>query len=208
MRAQFDRIKQAESQLEQIDGRLREKLAPYAEPMGRLMRIPGVEWITAATIIAEIGVNMSAFVSAEHLASWTGICPGNHRSAGKQKSGKVRKGNVHLKTALVTAAMGAAKTRGGYLREKHRRLRARCGEMRAHVAIAHKILVAAYHILANGSDYQDPGRAPRPGQRTPHGAPTQAPAAGYGLRGRDQAESRLMGRKANHPRSPPLLFSW
>ena len=157
MRAQFDRIKQAESQLEQIDGRLREKLAPYAEPMGRLMRIPGVEWITAATIIAEIGVNMSAFVSAEHLASWTGICPGNHRSAGKQKSGKVRKGNVHLKTALVTAAMGAAKTRGGYLREKHRRLRARCGEMRAHVAIAHKILVAAYHILANGSDYQDPG---------------------------------------------------
>jgi transposase len=157
MRAQFDRIKQAESQLEQIDGRLREKLAPYAEPMGRLMRIPGVEWITAATIIAEIGVDMSAFVSAEHLASWTGICPGNHRSAGKQKSGKVRKGNVHLKTALVTAAMGAAKTRGCYLREKHRRLRARCGELRAHVAIAHKILVAAYHILATGSDYQDLG---------------------------------------------------
>ncbi len=157
MRAQFDRIKQAESQLEQIDGRLREKLAPYAEPMRRLMRIPGVEWITAATIIAEIGVDMSAFVSAEHLASWTGICPGNHRSAGKQKSGKVRKGNVHLKTALVTAAMGAAKTRGCYLREKHRRLRARCGELRAHVAIAHKILVAAYHILATGSDYQDLG---------------------------------------------------
>jgi transposase len=157
MRAQFDRIKQAESLLEQIDGRLREKLAPYAEPMGRLMRIPGVDWITAATIIAEIGVDMSAFASAEHLASWTGICPGNHRSAGKQKTGKVRKGNVHLKTALVTAAMGAAKTRGCYLREKHRRLRARCGEMRAHVAIAHKILVAAYHILATASDYQELG---------------------------------------------------
>jgi transposase len=157
MRTQFERIKQAESQLEQIDERLRGKLAPYAEPLDRLMQIPGVEWITAATIIAEIGVDMSAFISGEHLASWAGICPGNHRSAGKQKTGKVRKGNVHLKTALVTAAMGAARTRGCYLREKHRRLRARQGEKRAHVAIAHKILLAAYHILATGSDYQELG---------------------------------------------------
>jgi hypothetical protein len=141
---QFERIKAAEADLERIDARLREKLAPYAEPLGRLMRIPGVNWITATTIIAEIGVYMGAFVSAAHLASWTGICPGNHQSAGKQKTGKVRKGNVHLKTALVTAAVAVAKTRGSYLGDKHRRLRARRGDMRAHVAIAHKILVAAY----------------------------------------------------------------
>ena len=100
---------------------------------------------------------MDAFVSAKHLASWAGLCPGNHRSAGKQKTGKIRTGNVYLKTALVTAAIGASKTRSSYLRDKHRRLRARRGEMRAHVAIAHKILVAAYHILATGSDYQDLG---------------------------------------------------
>jgi transposase len=159
LRLQLQRIEAAEADLERLDARLREKLAPYAEPLRRLMRIPGVDWIIAATIIAEIGVDMSAFVGADHLTSWTGICPGHHRSAGKQRSGKTRKGNVYLKTALVTAAIGASKTRGCHLREKHRRLRARRGEMRAHVAIAHKILVAAYHILARGSDYQDLGPA-------------------------------------------------
>jgi transposase len=157
LRMQFDRIRAAETDLERLDARLRETLAPYAEPLRRLMQIPGVNWITAATIIAEIGLDMSAFVSAAHLASWCGLCPGNHRSAGRQKSGRVRKGNVHLKAALVTAAVVVAKTRGSFLGDKHRRLRARRGEMRAHVAIAHKILVAAYHILATGSDYQDLG---------------------------------------------------
>jgi transposase len=157
LRMQFERIKETEALIERLDERLREKLAPYGEPLGRLMQIPGVDWVIAATIIAEIGVDMGAFVNADHLASWTGICPGNHESAGKQRSGKIRKGNVHLKTALVSAAMGAARTRGCYLGEKHRRMRARRGEMRAHVAIAHKILVAVYHVLATGSDYQDLG---------------------------------------------------
>jgi transposase len=167
LRMQFARIKAAEADLERIDARLREKLVPYADPLRRLMTIPGVNWITAATIIAEIGVDMNAFRSAAHLASWTGICPGNHQSAGKQKTGKVRKGNVHLKTALVTAAVVVAKTRGSYLSEKHRRMRARRGEMRAHVAIAHKILVAVYHILASGSEYRDlgPGYLDRIDQR-------------------------------------------
>jgi len=155
LRMQFERIETMEALIERLDERLSEKLAPYDEPLGRLMQIPGVDWVIAATIIAEIGVDMSAFVNADHLASWTGICPGNHESAGKQRSGKIRKGNVHLKTALVTAAMGAARTRGCYLGEKHRRMRARRGEMRAHVAIAHRILVTTYHMLATGSDYQD-----------------------------------------------------
>jgi transposase len=83
MRTQLEPIKQAESQLEQIDERLRGKLAPYAGPLAWLMQIPGVEWITAATIIAEIGVDMSAFISGEHLASWAGILPW-------RKTGKVR----------------------------------------------------------------------------------------------------------------------
>jgi transposase len=154
---QFDRIKAAEADLAAIDGRIGQMLAPYTEPLGRLMTIPGVDWVTAATIIAEIGVDMSVFHGAPHLASWAGLCPGNRQSAGRQGSGKVRKGNVHLKAALVTAAVAAARKRNGYLGEKHRRLRARRGEMRAHVAIAHKILVAAYQILASGSAYIDLG---------------------------------------------------
>jgi len=157
LRLQFERIKAAEADLERLDARLREKLAPYVEIIDRLSRIPGVDWVLAATIIAEIGVDMSAFISANHLASWAGICPGNHQSAGKQRSGKARKGNVYLKSALVTAAVNAAKKRSSYLADKSRRLRARRGELRAHVAIAHKILVAIYHMLASGSDYQDLG---------------------------------------------------
>ncbi len=131
LRLQFERIKAAEADLERLDTRLREKLAPYARAVALLMQIPGVDWVIAATIIAEIGVDMSVFLSAAHLASWVGICPGNHQSAGKQRSGKIRKGNVYLRAALVTAALNAAKKRGSYLADKSRRLRGRRGEMRA-----------------------------------------------------------------------------
>jgi transposase len=153
---QLGRIEAAEADLARLETRLREQLVPYAAAMRRLRRIPGVDWISAASIIAEIGTDMSAFHSARHLAAWAGVCPGNHQSAGKQRSGKPRKGNVHLKTTLVTAAMAAAKTKTGYLPEKHRRLRARRGEKCAHLAIAHKLLIAAYHVL-RGAEYQDPG---------------------------------------------------
>ncbi len=111
------------------------------------MQIPGVDWVVAAALIAEIGVDMSVFLSVYHLAAWAGVCPGNHESAGKQKSGRARKGNVHLRTMLVGAAISAARTKGSYLKDKFHRLKARRGAMRAALAIAHKILVAAYHML-------------------------------------------------------------
>jgi transposase len=158
LRTQLARIELAEADLERIDTTLREMIAPYDHYMRLLMSIPGVEWINAVTIIAEIGVDMSAFVSAAHLASWAGLCPGNNESAGKQRSGKSRKGNVFLKTALVSAAITGCRRRGGtYLAEKYRRLRARRGTMRAAVAIAHKILVSIWHMLSNGTFYQDLG---------------------------------------------------
>lgn len=157
LRTQLARIEHAEADLERIDTMLREMVAPYDRYVGLLMSIPGVDWIIAVTIIAEIGVDMSAFASPAHLASWAGICPGNNESAGKKRSGKSRKGNVFLKTALVTAAITGSRRRGTYLTEKYRRLAARRGKMRAAVAIAHKILVSVWHMLTDGTFYQDLG---------------------------------------------------
>ncbi len=154
---QMRRIEAIEADVAQLDKRLREKLAPYHREMRLLMQIPGVDWVIAGIVIAESGVDMSAFHSAEHLASWATMCPGNYASAGKQRGGKTCKGNVHLKTALVVAANAAAKTRGTYLAEKFRRLNGRRGAMRAAVAIGHKILVSAYRMLATGSDYKELG---------------------------------------------------
>jgi hypothetical protein len=102
---------------------------------------------------------MSVFLSAYHLAAWAGVCPGNHESAGKRKGGKARRGNVHLKTALVGAAVAASKKKGGYLKDKYFRLKSRRGGLRAAVAIAHKILLAAYHMLRTGSSYKELGDA-------------------------------------------------
>jgi transposase len=158
LRTQLARVEQAEADLERIDATLAEMVAPYDQHMALLRSIPGIDWINAVTVIAEIGVDMSAFASPATLASWAGLCPGNNESAGKKRSGKSRKGNVFLKTALVTAAITGSRRRGGtYLAEKYRRLTARRGKLRAAVAVAHKILVSIWHMLTDGTFYQDLG---------------------------------------------------
>ena len=160
LRTQLARIEQAEADLERIDAELSEMAAPYARYIELLMTIPGINWTNAVTIIAEIGIDMSVFLSAAHLASWAGLCPGNNESAGKKRSGKVRKGNVILKTTLVNAAIAGSGNRGHkgtFLTEKFRRLAARRGKMKAAVAIAHKILVSIWHMLSDGTSYQDLG---------------------------------------------------
>ena len=154
---QLRRLKSVEDELEVLDKRIEEKLEPYRAQHALLMTIPGVNWCIAAVLIAEIGVDMTVFLSAYHLAAWAGVCPGNNESAGKHRAGKARRGNVHLKTALVGAATSAARTKGTYLKDKYHRLRARRGNLRAAVAIGHKILVAAYHMLTRQLPYQDLG---------------------------------------------------
>jgi transposase len=152
---QLRRLEAAEADITGLDQRIDEKLEPYRVAHALLMQIPGVDWVVAAVLIAEIGIDMSVFLSVYHLASWAGVCPGNHQSAGRQKSGRARKGNVHLRTMLVGAAISASRTKGSYLKDKFYRLKARRGGLRAALAIAHKILVAAYHMLATGADYKD-----------------------------------------------------
>jgi transposase len=156
---QMQRVEAAERDIEQLDGRIAERLIPYQFAMTLLMQIPGVDWVVAAVLIAEIGVDMSVFVSVHHLAAWAGLCPGSYESAGKHKSVAARKGNVHLRTILVGAAMAAKNTKGSYFRDKYHRLKARRGAMRAALAIAHKILVAAYHMLSRGVGYRELGEA-------------------------------------------------
>jgi transposase len=156
---QLRRLEAIESDIAALDLRLGERLEPYSAPHALLMQIPGVDWVVAAVLIAEIGVDMSVFLSVYHLSAWAGVCPGNHESAGRQKSGRARKGNIHLRTILVGAAISASRTKGSYLKDKFHRLKARRGGLRAALAIAHKILVSAYHMLAKNLPYRDLGEA-------------------------------------------------
>jgi len=157
LQVHLDVLDHLDAQIHKIQTRIDERLAPYREPIERLMGIPGVKDTVAATIVAEIGTDMSVFESSEHLAAWAGLCPGNNRSADKRRREPVRKGNVHLQSILVEAALAARNTKGTYLKDKHRRLQARQGKKRANVSIAHKLLISAYHILKTGQRYKELG---------------------------------------------------
>jgi transposase len=157
LRLELERLADHERALKTLDEHIATKLVPFEPQLQLLMQIPGVDRILAGSMLAELGADMAVFPSAKHAAAWAGICPGNNETGGKRRHIGARKGNVHLVTTLVQAARGAAKKRGTYLREKYWRLKSRRGAMRALVAIAHKILVAAYHMLSGNKGYADLG---------------------------------------------------
>jgi transposase len=132
-------------------------IAPFGAEVALLDTIPGVDRRIAECLIAEIGVDMGRFETSARLASWAGLCPGNHESGGKRKSGQARKGSKWLALNLAEAAASAGNTKDTYLGAQFARLRARIGHAKARQAVAHSILVAAFHILAGGVPYDDLG---------------------------------------------------
>lgn len=150
----LDHIEQLEARLARFDQALLAGLEPEREILALLQTLPGVDRIGAAMLLVEIGTDMDAFASPGRLASWAGICPGNHESAGKRKSGKIRKGNPHLRRLLCEFAHAAARTRCG-LQAKYRSLAARMGNKRAIVALAHKLLRIIFFMIQRRDYYRD-----------------------------------------------------
>jgi transposase len=157
-RLHLERIDQLTAAIEELSTRIEEEMHPFARQLDHLATIPGVGRTAAEVIIAETGGDMTRFPSAGHLASWAGVCPGHHESAGKRKSGKTRHGNHWLGGTLGIAAMAAARTRDTtYLGARYRRLASRLGKKKALVAVEHSILTAVWHMLTNDTDYHDLG---------------------------------------------------
>jgi transposase len=140
-----------------LSARIQQVTAPFAEQVALLDTIPGVDQRAAEVIVAEIGPDMDQFPTAAHLASWAGVCPGNNESAGKRKSGRTRKGSKWLGGCLSEVAKAASRTKGTYLSAQYHRLRGRRGPGKATMAVAHSVLVIAYHVLDQGVAYQELG---------------------------------------------------
>jgi transposase len=157
LRLHLDHIRHLEEMIGRLTARIEGCLAPFAEAVQRLQTIPGISERVAQTVIAEVGPDMKQFPTAQQLASWAGMCPGNNESAGKRRSGRSRKGNRWLKAMLVQAAWAASHSKGTYLQAQYRRLSKRRGRKRALVAVGHTLLVIIYQVLKRGTTYTELG---------------------------------------------------
>jgi len=167
----LDRIDAHEADIDRLDARIEEAIAPFQAIRKLLTSIPGWSQIIANVFIAETGADMSVFPTAEHLASWAGVVPGCNESAGRVKSAKTLPGNRHLKAALGVAALSASRSTDTYFGARFRRIAGRrptrsgtkksrrqsAAGQTAVVALEHKMLICAWHMLVNGTFYQDPG---------------------------------------------------
>jgi transposase len=146
-----------EQQVELLEKEIERRLIPFAEVMARVSTLPGVDRTTAWTIVAELGPDLSAFADASHLASWAGLCPGNHESGGKRLSGRTRKSNRYIKRAMCQAAWAASHTKNCFLAAFYRRLSIRKGANRAIVALAHHMVVVIYNLITRKEEYVEFG---------------------------------------------------
>ena len=140
-----------------FSARIEAVMPPFAVAVERLTTIPGVDQRTAESLVAEIGTDMERFPTADHLASWAGMSPGNDQSAGKRRSGRTTKGDRWLRQTLTQAAWAASHTKETYLAAQYHRLAARRGKKRAIVAVGHTLLIIVYHVLKQQTTYVELG---------------------------------------------------
>jgi transposase len=157
-----------EMQIETLEREIERRVVVFEEAIEQLLTIPGIDRKTAWTIVAEVGVDLSAFADAKHLASWAGLCPGNRESGGKRMSGRTRKANRYVKRAMCQAAWAASHTKDTYLSAFYRRMSIRKGAQKAVMALAHHMMVVVHQVLSRkeeyvefGGDYYDQRNKPK-----------------------------------------------
>jgi transposase len=157
LRLHLRQVEALDAAIAEIDREVDRELAPFRQAVRLLRTIPGVSDLTAQVIVSEIGTDMSRFPTAGHLISWAGLCPKSDESAGKRRSTRLRKGAPWLKTTLLQCAWAASRKKASYLQAQFQRLRHRRGPKKAICAVAASILIAAYHMLRDGTCYADLG---------------------------------------------------
>jgi len=157
LRLHLNQIDALDAATATIDAQVEANLGPFRTAVDLIISIPGIKNLGAHVIVSEIGIDMSRFPSDAHLISWAGICPRNDESAGKRRSNRLRKGAPWLKTTLVQCAWAAVKKKNSYLQAQFHRIKARRGPKKAIMAVAASILTAIYHMLKDGTTYQDLG---------------------------------------------------
>ena len=153
----LDQIDAIDAAIESIDKEVDGNIEPFRAAAELLTEIPGISQLAARVVLSEIGLDMSRFETSGHLVSWAGLCPRNDESAGKRRSTRMKKGAPWLKTILVQCAWAAARTKGSYFQAQYHRLRSRRGSKKAICAVAASLLTTVYHMLKNGTCYQDLG---------------------------------------------------
>jgi len=157
LRLHLNQIDALDAAMATLDAQVEANLGPFRTAVELIGSIPGIKNLGAHVIVSEIGIDMSRFPSAAHLISWACICPRNDESAGKRRSNRLRKGAAWLKTTLVQCAWAAVKKKNSYLQAQFYRIKVRRGPKKAIMAVAASILTAIYHMLKDGTMYQDLG---------------------------------------------------
>ena len=157
LKLHLDQIDGHDAAIARIDEEVNANVEPFRAAIELVSSIPGISRLSAQVLVSEIGIDMIRFETAGHLVSWAGFCPKNDESAGKRRSTRLKKGAPWLKTVLVQCAWAAIRVKNSYLQAQYHRLRSRRGAKKAICAVAASMLTATYHMLNNGTFYQDLG---------------------------------------------------